>query len=104
MENNCALAWKGYGTELDWMRALWDLHTDSTLAPSFTEIVQWLDSSPVWGNLDAYELIDLEAERLGGQLDLHWDVAKTRNGIDWPVGDYLIFADWFESGDTSRWQ
>jgi hypothetical protein len=37
-------------------------------------------------------------ERLGGQLDLHWDVAKTRNGIDWPVGDDLIFADWFESG------
>jgi len=103
METNCALAYAGFGTELDWLRALWDLHTDSDTAPGFTEIVQWLDATPVWGNQDTFDLLDLEAEHWGGALDAHWDVAKTRNGIDWPVHGYLLFADDLESGGTSRW-
>ena len=77
--------------------------TDSDLAPGFTEIVEWLDSADVWGDHDAFDLLDLEAEYLGGDFKIHWDIAKTRNGIDWPEGGYLIFADWFETGDLSRW-
>jgi hypothetical protein len=101
MESNCDPPYGGYGAELDWMRALWDLHTDATDSPGFTEILQWMDAASSWGRLDAYDQIDREADVIGGRFDTIWDTAKTRNGIDWPIG--IIFSDGFESGDTSLW-
>ncbi len=86
MEANCPLPWGGYGTEIDWMRALWDLHTDGIDPPGFTEIVEWLDSANVWGDVTAFDELDSEADEIGGNLNRNWDTAKTQNGIDWSSG------------------
>ncbi len=101
MESNCDPPYGGYGSELDWLRALWDLHTDATDSPGFTEILQWMDAASSWGRLDAYDQIDREADIIGGRFDSIWDTVKSWNGIDWPIG--IIFSDGFESGDTSLW-
>lgn len=87
------------------MRALWDVHTDGGSPPNFTQIAQWADSANPWGDLEAFEELDAEADQIGGELDANWDVAASLNGIDWPSGGGgdPIFSDDFESGDASAW-
>lgn len=86
MEQNCggSSTWDGRGTELDWLRQFWDVHTNASSPPSFTAIVNWIDDAEDWGDETAYDELDTEANTVGGTLDSNWDVMKggTGNGID----------------------
>ncbi len=80
-EDNCSQN-DGRGVELDWMRQFWDVHTDSSSHPSFTEIVNWLDSAPEPGVDNAYQVLHSAASAWGGSLWSRWWGAAGLNGID----------------------
>ncbi len=51
MENECASADVGWGTELDWLRTFWDYHTDShssSSKPSHQAIVEHMEDAHDW--------------------------------------------------------
>jgi hypothetical protein len=75
---------EGVGTELDWMRQFWNLHTRGAVPPSFLEIGAWLTGTPRWGLQDAYRLLDASANADGVSTALrdNWNEHKARNAID----------------------
>ena len=81
MEATCETPWDGYGTELDWFRALWDVYTDSD-SPNLAEVLAWMKDANAWADDEAFDELDTEADTVGGNLDTNWDAAKTANGID----------------------
>jgi len=100
MESNCPEPWGGFGTELDWMRTFWDVHTDGTTHPTFTQMVQWLDAAEYWYDFLPYDKLDAAANAIGGSLNSNWDNAKSLNGIDWS-GAALVMIDSFECDDSA---
>lgn len=82
MENQCTSSFVGKGTELDWMRALWDYYEDPNTAgrPSFPDILDFLSESSGWGNGDAWSLTQDGADAVG--TSSRWTTAGTRNGVD----------------------
>jgi len=102
METNCAEPWIGMGTELDWMRTFWDVLSDQTVPLTMEDILQWIDRADYWHNYFAYNKLDKAADEIGGDLDFKWDIAKERNGVDWPRHS-LLFVDKFETGDANCW-
>ncbi|MCH9687118.1 MAG: hypothetical protein K0V04_37125 [Deltaproteobacteria bacterium] len=80
-EDNC-LQNDGRGVELDWMRQFWDVHTNSSSHPSFTEIVNWLDSAAEPSVDDAYQVLHSAAFAWGGSLWSIWWATAGFNGID----------------------
>lgn len=69
-----------HGTELDWLRTFWDMHTRAN-GPSFTSIVRWIDSAEPWQAHQCSSKLDDEAGDLGGQLGAAWDVYGSYNGV-----------------------
>ena len=102
MENNCAVPWVGMGTELDWMRTFWDVLSDQPIPHTMEDIVQWIDSADFWHNYFAFNELDAAADLIGGEFDAKWDLAKGRNGVDWPRYS-LLFVDGFESDGIDCW-
>lgn len=85
METNCSTAsggLTGRGTEIDWLRTLWDVHTNATTPPTFTAIMNWMAGSGTWSSSTAFSTLDTGANSFGGQLNTDWDSMKTFNGID----------------------
>lgn len=102
METNCALPWIGMGTELDWMRTFWDVLSDLPGPSTVEEILGWIDEADYWYNYFAYNELDAAANRIGGDLKTKWDLAKTRNGVDWPRYE-MLFVDGYETGGSNCW-
>ena len=72
----------GRGTELDWLRQYWDVHTNGATPPTFTAMCDWLDTATAWTRSSAYQQLDAEANDVGGALNTNWDGAKAVNGVD----------------------
>ncbi len=89
MEMRCSTPFSGYGVQIDWLKAFWDVHTNGGV--DLGDFVDWLwDASWFWGWSqswsDPYIQLDDAADDCGSacdDLDANWDVAKTSNGIDW---------------------
>jgi hypothetical protein len=84
LETDCG-GTNNHGTELDWLRTFWDVHTRGAAPdPSFTSIVSWLDTADAWSETTAYDELDEEADDLGdeNELNTNWDWAKNLNGVD----------------------
>jgi hypothetical protein len=74
--------------ELDWLRTLWDVHTNygSGVDPSFTYILTtWLGGADAWDRNNVYDMLDARASALSGNLDNAWDAAKGANAVDHPA-------------------
>lgn len=65
------------GVELDWLRAFWDVHTDSispAVDPTFTEIVDWLADVGSFPTEDAFSEVDAAADLRNDESDTNWNV------------------------------
>lgn len=62
------------GERIDFMRILWDLHTDpASPQVTFTYLLQtWLAAAGTWEKDDAFLVIDARADYLGGAFDDNW--------------------------------
>lgn len=74
----------GLGTELDWLRVLWNLHTDGASPPSYTTIVRWIrDCVTQLDDALAFSQLDACADFQGGTLNTNWDAGKSVHAIDY---------------------
>jgi hypothetical protein len=74
---------EGLGVELDWMRAFWDVHTDSVapaVDPTFSEMVAWLVDAGSWTHDDVYEPINTAANARGHEIETNWN--SIRSALD----------------------
>ncbi len=81
MENKCTGPDDGYGVELDWLRAFWDVHSNGADAPEFAAIMDWLDRADDWGASDVVDKLDDAANSVGGRLKTNWIAARDGNGL-----------------------
>lgn len=82
LETCCPVS-AGRGTEGDWLRQFWDVHTNGgSSAPTFTEVINWIAGADAWTGTTAYQELDEEANQVGGQINANWDFAKSVNGVD----------------------
>ena len=72
----------GRGVELDWLRQFWDVHTNQTGSPSFTDMANWVRDASSWNKRKAYTELDKEADTVGGTLDENWDNTKLVNQVN----------------------
>ncbi|MBI5159836.1 MAG: hypothetical protein HY996_00205 [Micrococcales bacterium] len=83
----CPDGYFGYGDELDWLRAFWDLRTNShpNGSPSLAVIVGWLaDASAVgWDHETAYDILNEQAQLEAANLRDLWN--STRESSDDPL-------------------
>lgn len=87
MENKpCGSAWSGRGVEVDWARALWNIHSEqsSPTGPTFNAIMSWLRNANSWTNTSVYSELDAEASQIGGPLNTWWNSYSDEHGIDHP--------------------
>jgi hypothetical protein len=69
------------GTEVDWMRTFWDMHTASSPV-SFNAIMDLLRvAGAVWLGVE-HDKIDDAADAIGGNTNTQWDGSSHYNGID----------------------
>jgi hypothetical protein len=86
MRNMCNNPKIGYGVEIDWLRQLWDVHTNGSSPPSFTAMMNWIASAAGfwgWDNDNVYEVLDDEALSIGGSLWSNWNSTKDVNGVNY---------------------
>ena len=68
------------GTEVDWLRVFWGVHTDGAAPPSFTTIARWIRDCGTLGDVSAYQDLDVCADaRPGDSLEVTWNA----NVPDW---------------------
>ncbi|WP_444995954.1 hypothetical protein [Aliikangiella sp. IMCC44359] len=77
LENECVGSQNGYSTELDYLRAYWDVLTDGTGNPSFTSIINW-GSRANWGTSNATQRLNSSAT---STINNKWTNARDRNGL-----------------------
>ena len=73
------------GTEVDWLRVFWGVHTDGAAPPSFTTIARWIRDCGTLGDVSAYQDLDECADaRPGDSLEVNWNanVPDTAHNID----------------------
>ncbi|MCH9681973.1 MAG: hypothetical protein K0V04_11105 [Deltaproteobacteria bacterium] len=82
LETQCLPSWIGKGTELDWMRALWDYNQNPAPLPrpDFDGVLDLIDAAPTWGTADAWLRMDDGADILGESG--RWTTVSKLNGID----------------------
>lgn len=73
----------GHGTELDWLRVLWNIHTDGASPPSYTTIVRWIRDCGSLGNSTAFSQLDTCANSLNNSLETNWNIEKDVHTIDY---------------------
>lgn len=78
VENSCVGNPTGYSTELDYMRAYWDVLTDGTNNPSVNDIVTW-GSNANWGTSNATSRLNSTAS---GAISNKWPTARDNNGLN----------------------
>lgn len=88
MENHCTGSDAGHGTELDWMRALWDYRTNSGAKPSHAQILSQLEAAatgPFWTNTLASQAflaaIDEFDNVHGTSFEQRWIQMASWNGL-----------------------
>ena len=73
--NVCDLQ-SGAGTELDWLRTFWDVHTNGSTPPSLDYILSsFIGGATPWDDDEAFTNLDSRANQLNGSLNTNWDVA-----------------------------
>ncbi len=77
----CSTPFSGKSAEVDWLRVLWNVHTDGGSPPSFTQIVDWIVGAGV-GTQTCYSQLDTAANSIGGSLNTNWDNNKTKHTVD----------------------
>ena len=82
MENKCNPL-SDRGTELDWMRTFWDMHSYPS-STSFNTMMDWIDNAQYRWDSTTYGKLEAESISIGGAFDTAWYSASRRNGIDWP--------------------
>ena len=85
MRNTCTSPFQYLGVELDWLRAFWDMRTNTNTfgaPPSFIEMCTWLDHTPAWTTQTAYAALDGQADLEGARLNYAWDTAKAFGTAD----------------------
>ncbi len=83
MEANCSGSDTGYGVELDWMRALWDYHTNSGSKPNHASIMSQIESAHnhhAFSHGSAYFRLWDAADQAG--FGNRWQDMSEHNGID----------------------
>lgn len=80
MENECAPTYGGRGVELDWLRQLWDVHTEGS-EPSMNQMLGWMSSAAVWNATNGYSRLNTAADAVGGAINTNWDNRKAQNGV-----------------------
>ncbi|MET0287844.1 MAG: hypothetical protein ABW352_25370 [Polyangiales bacterium] len=74
------------GNEWDWLKVLWDVHTDMAPRPTMNEILRWIRTAGEQGvrytRSNYYLLLDDRALRIGGSLWRNWEAARFRNGVN----------------------
>lgn len=88
LEEKCSQPFSNHGTELDWLRQLWDVYTNGATEnqPTFPEMVDWMRDAFVlkgWG-ATPYSELDYEANVVGGQLNTNWDAMDDVNAVSYP--------------------
>lgn len=89
MENRCvahAVDWRGHGTELDWLRALFYIRAGGYYGASFDEIMDWIGSADTWTAHYAWKRLDEAAATAPWWLETNWAYASQLHGIDWEIG------------------
>lgn len=77
-----------HGVEVDWLRVLWDVHTNTNngTPPSFTTMMDWMHDAWItdypWDN--AYTELDYESSAYPGSLEDNWNAAKIWYSINHP--------------------
>lgn len=82
MENECSPSFTGKGSEVDWMRALWDYYQNSSPAPrpDFDGVLDFVAAMPNWSATDAWPKSEDGADEVG--TSVRWGNAGWLNGID----------------------
>lgn len=87
----------GKGTELDWVRQLWDVHTNGSADPSFGAMIRWIAGAPRWdtdgaasarAHGAAYANLDYEAQQADhSAIRGNWNAVKSFNGVGLGTAD-----------------
>lgn len=72
------------GVEVDWLRVFWSMHNTGSSPPTFTAMLDWMDSAFNVYLSPAFPELDYEADLVGGALDSAWDAESHRNEIYHP--------------------
>jgi len=82
MENKpCSSPFTRRGVEVDWMRVLWDVHTNGE-GVSFTKMLNWMaDAIDGWDD-DIFGELNRTANDAGGTLKTNWNATSHFYGID----------------------
>lgn len=87
-DNVCTGVTSNMGVEADWLRALWDTHTNGaiTTAPTFINMIDWMRNAFFFTppGESPYANLDYEANIVGGSLNSNWDLSAPQNGIVHP--------------------
>lgn len=80
----------GYGVELDWLRAFWDIHTNGSAPdPSFADILDWIDFGVhtgylyggTYGQNGAYDALDATSWITSG-IQSTWNQTGVSDALD----------------------
>jgi hypothetical protein len=83
METTCSTPFSGYGNEMDWMRFFWDLHTDGSSKPTFTDIMNIIAAAGKLGDTTVfYDLCQGAAAYDGGVWLAKFLEKAAFNGVD----------------------
>jgi hypothetical protein len=83
LEQTCGGSFDDRGSEVDWLRTFWTVHTRGSSPPSFTRMREWMSASFAFLTSGTpYVRIDYEANKEAGSLKDNWNYAKSRYGVD----------------------
>lgn len=83
--DQCIGPYSGRATEMDYLRVLWNVHTDGSTPPSFTDIARWIrDSAPFTQN-DVYDRLEELADPRNDSLEANWDANKGPHHVNNPA-------------------
>jgi hypothetical protein len=76
MNNRCnpgSAGVAGMGTEIDWLRQLWDVRTNAS-RPTMNNMYDWMDyQGATMNTTNVYTKLDTAANNVGGNVNTNWD-------------------------------
>lgn len=83
--DKCEGTTAGRATEMDYTRVLWNVHTDGSTPPTFTDIARWIRDCSGIAEYNVYTRLDECAEPRNDGLEANWDANKVPHSIDNPA-------------------
>jgi hypothetical protein len=75
----------GRATEMDYARVLWNVHTDGSTPPTFTDIARWIRDCSGISEYNVFTRLDECAEPRNDSLEANWDANKAPHNVDNPA-------------------